>query len=214
MTNPGEEVLAKLRAERGYLLSYHEIFGRLEPELLDAYGDLYRRIALTERFLSGKQRELIHLGLRAAIEARISNQHLQRAIAAGTQPAELAAAVALAGAAASWPAIAYGVGHWQSFLEADAEHLYSVLVDAARGPLETEMADFILLIVHGARKLEVPFVYHLNRLIDSGVPESQIAECVSYLLPPLGNLALLWATDTWLAALRDRRLPPSATFKR
>ncbi len=190
MADAGEDALAQLRAEHGYLLSCHEVLGRLGPAVLDAYGDLYRTCSLSQRFLDQRQRELVLVGLLTACQGATGSQHLTRARAAGVRKQELAAAVTLAGVADAWPALAFAVQHWQSFLDSDVERLYLALVEAGRRPIEPELADLILLVAHGAHRRDAPFVYHLQRAIEAGLPETHLAEAVSYLLLPLGsNLA-------------------------
>ncbi|MCL6648204.1 MAG: carboxymuconolactone decarboxylase family protein [Chloroflexi bacterium] len=207
-------LLEQLRAERGYLLSYHEVYGRLEPEFLQEYADLYRAFTLRPRFLTPRQRELVWTGLLTAIHEHVGSLHLERAVAAGVTAEELAAAVTLAGVADAWPSLAFGAQRWQQFIHAEVAQLYGALLEGGRGPIEPGTATLIVLVVQGARRREEPFVHHLRQLLDAGVPEIQIAEALSYLLLPVGANTLLWATDLWLQALRDGRLPESPTFGR
>lgn len=214
MDGRGEALLEKMRAERGYLLSYHEVYGRLDPTLLERYADLYRSFTLDRRFLDPRRRELVWVGLLAAIDEHVGSLHLERAVQAGVTSHEMAAAVSLAGVAGAWPTIAFAAGHWERFIEAGPEDLYAALVEVGRGPIEPELAELILAVVHGARRTVAPFVYHLGRALTAGIPEPEVAEAVSYLLLPTGANTLLWATDAWLAALRDGRLPESPTMGR
>lgn len=214
MDGRGDALLEKMRAERGYLLSYHEVYGRLDPTLLERYADLYRAFTLDRRFLEPRRRELVWIGLLAAIDEHVGSIHLERAVQAGVTPRDMAAALSLAAVAGAWPTIAFGAGHWERFVEARAEDLYAALVDAGRGPIEPHLADLILIVVHGARRTETPFVYHLGRALTAGIPEPEVAEAVSYLLLPTGANTLLWATDAWVQALRDGRLRESPTMGR
>ena len=45
------EILEKVRAKRGYLLSYHELFWRLDPGLLEKYDQFYTEVTLKTKFL-------------------------------------------------------------------------------------------------------------------------------------------------------------------
>ncbi|MCS7002867.1 MAG: hypothetical protein NZ518_08470, partial [Dehalococcoidia bacterium] len=67
---PDRALLERMQAERGYVLSYHVIYGFLEPTFLDAYAALYRAGNLVPRFLSERQRELIWIALLAAMRQK------------------------------------------------------------------------------------------------------------------------------------------------
>ncbi len=206
------EVLARLLAERGYLLSYHHVYARLEPVLLERYGALYRSLTLEDRFVAPRVREMVWVGLLAVVAEGVGSLHLERARAAGVRPEELDAAVRLAAIATGWPTLEFGATRWRAFLANGAEHLYATLVAAGRAPLEESLADLVLLVAHAALRAEAPFLYHLRRLLVGGMPETHIAEALSYLLNPCGANGLLWATDAWFDGLRRENLPPSPTF--
>ena len=211
----GDEVLARIRAERGYTLSYHEIYARLDPTFLEAYAGLYRACTLDERALPADRRETVWIALLNGIREEVGSIHLERAAAAGVDGDAVTAAVRLAAVADSWESLDFAFAHWQRFLtgqERDEEYLG--LVRAAAQPLAEDLTDLVLMVVHAARRRGEPFLLHLGRCLGAGVPEDQVAEALSYVMQPVGANRLLWATDLWLEALRDGRLPPSAHLGR
>lgn len=214
MASPATEVLERIRAERGYTLSYHEIYSRIEPSFLEAYGGLYRACTLDRRFLSPRWRELVWVGLLAAAQEGIGSIHLDRGRDAGVSPHEFSAAIRLAGIAESWDTLAFAHSNWSAYLpDLELAGLYLEQADIARGPLEAEVSDLLLMVVHAIRQRPEPFLLHLRRCY-TGVAEEQIAEALSYILQPVGANQLLWATDLWLEALRDGRLEPSPVLGR
>lgn len=213
MMQADRSLLDRIRGERGYTLSYHEIYSRLEPSFLEAYADLYRACTLTPRALDARRREAVWVALLAAIDEEVGSIHLDRAIAAGASSEDLADAVRLAALADTWPTLAFAHRHWQAYLEpATRQTTYLRLVEDGRGGIGATTADLVLMVVQAAQERPEPYLLHLQRCHQAGLPEVQIAEALSYLLQPCGANRLLWATDRWLDALRDGTLPPSPTL--
>lgn len=209
MTIDPDELLAEIRGERGYALSYHEILARTDAEFLTAYRRFYRSFTLDPRHLDARRRELIWAGLLAQIEEYVGSLHLERALAAGVTHAELRAAIRLGAVVASWKAISFAHTHWARLLGdgPDGAAEYRLVVDGARGPLTEVEADLILVNVAGARMDRDQFLHHLARLIAADVPEREIIEAISYLMVPMGANIFLWATDTWFEAVEEGLLP-------
>jgi alkylhydroperoxidase/carboxymuconolactone decarboxylase family protein YurZ len=207
-----QALMDQIQRERGYTLSYHIVYGHLEPTILAKWGDLYRELNLVPRRLTNREREIIWVALLTAQRQRVGSLHLDRAVAAGVSTDELNAAVALAAAGDGWTALAFGAAHWSAWLQREPAQPYQRLVDAARGPLEPRLADLALLTVQTIHQRAEAFTYHLRRLHEHGVPEVEVAEAISYVLPTAGAPMLLWATDRWFDAIRSGVLPPSPTF--
>ncbi|MGP3929059.1 carboxymuconolactone decarboxylase family protein [Nonomuraea sp. KM88] len=202
--------LARIRAERGYTLSYHEIYARTEPGFLDAYTRLYRSFTLDARHLSARERELIWVGLLVADEEAVGTLHVERGFEAGLTTDEMAQAVAVAGAVAAWRPIFFAARSWAHALPMDGHERYAALLAAAAPGLSEREVDLIAVVVHAVHQQEDPFLHHLDRLYAAGVEERDVAEAISYLLLPRGANALLWATDLWLAAVDSGRVAPAA----
>lgn len=203
-----ESLLGRMREERGYALSYHEILAATAPELLSAYRGLYARFTLDERHLDVRDRELIWTGLLTTAHEHVGDIHLDRAIAVGVGQAELRAAMRLGAVANAFDAVDFACRSWSRCLDgATTADEYGRLVRAAGEPLEPVLVDLILLTVAGSRTCAAQFLLHLHALYRAEVDERHIAEAVSYLLLPKGANTLLWATDLWMDELREGRLP-------
>lgn len=210
MDDRASELLKTIRQRRGYVLSYHKVFARLDPEFMRVYDELYTMSLLEPRFLDARQRELIWVGIVSLAREEVGEIHLARARAAGVSAEDISAAVSLAGATRAWQPISFALAKWSAFLPDAGEEPYARLVDAARSPLDALSADLILVVLHAVEHQEAAFLHHLRRLLNSNFPETHIAEALSYLLQPVGANTLLWATDAWLRALSVGLLPPSA----
>ncbi|MGC4897429.1 carboxymuconolactone decarboxylase family protein [Micromonospora sp. DT31] len=210
MSRPEQpDQIARILAERGYLLSYHEIYARTEPGFLDAYTQLYRRFTLDARYLSARERELIWVGLLVADEETVGTLHVERGYAAGLTADEMSQAVGVAGAGAAWRPIFFAARSWAHVLPMDGFARYHALLAAAAPDLSPREVDLIAVVVHAAHQQEEPFLHHLDRLYAAGAEERDVAEALSYLLLPRGANALLWATDRWLTAVESGRLAPT-----
>jgi alkylhydroperoxidase/carboxymuconolactone decarboxylase family protein YurZ len=200
-----DDLLAEIRGERGYALSYHEMLARTDTDFLVAYRELYRQFTLVPRHLDARTRELVWTALLSSIDEFVGSIHLERAIAAGVSHEELRSAVRIGGTAAAWDAIDFAHVQWPHLLgdgPSGAEEYRSV-VAGARGTLTEVEADLILVCVAGARMKERQFLHHVAALIDAGVPEREILESVSYIMLPTGANTFLWATDAWMEAVRS-----------
>lgn len=205
-----DQLLAEIRRERGYTLSYHEMLARTETEFLVAYRELYRQFTLVRRHLDPCRRELIWTGLLSSIDEFVGSVHLERALKAGVPVEELRAAVRLGGAAFSWNAITFAHTHWRQLLGddgANGREEYRQVIAGARGPISAVDADLILVCVAGARMNREQYLHHLSTLVAADVPEREILESVSYVMLPTGANTFLWATDTWMEAVRVGDLP-------
>ncbi|WP_108667226.1 carboxymuconolactone decarboxylase family protein [Euzebya rosea] len=209
-----DDLLAVIRGERGYALSYHELLARTDPRMLLAYRQLYSEFTLQPRHLDARRRELVWTGLLTAASEHVGSLHLERALAAGVPTAELRAAVRLAGVAEAWDALHFAHSRWGDLLGSDDHEAgYDQLVAAARGPLTAAEAELVLLVCAGSRMCEDQYVAHLRRAYAMDVSEVEIVETVSYLLLPKGANTLLWATDLYLDQFRQGTLVPGGTLE-
>lgn len=209
MTDDGGPLLAAIRSERGYTLSFHEILARIEPAYLSAYADFYRAITLSSRTLTPVQRECVWISLLVAAREEVGTIHVDRAREAGVGPDEVDAFVALAAVADAWEALEFVAEAWDRGSAGGRAAAYLALVEAAAGGADPTTVDLALLAAQAARRRRAPFVIHLQRLVGRGVAEAAIVEALTYVQQPCGANSLLWATDLWLDALRGGELPAS-----
>ena len=118
-------------------------------------------------------------------------------------------AIAIAGAAASWQAVAFAAEYWSPTLQMDAVEHYGRIMMAAAPHLSNYEVDLAAMVVQAVHQNAEPFLYHMERLYSRGAEDKCVAEAVSYLLLPCGANAMLWATDVWLEAIASNRIRPS-----
>ena len=203
-----QSLLETIRGERGYTLSYHEIYARTEPRFLERYADLYRAFTLDPRFLTARERELVWVGILVADGERVGTLHLERALEAGISVEEIGDAVNVAGVAHAYPALQFVDEAWRHVVPFPLWARYDDLLASAAPRLSQREVHLNALATQGALKQHEAFLHHLEVLYAMEVAEEDIAEAVSYLLLPKGANTMLWATDVWLAAITDGRITP------
>lgn len=192
------EVLKEVKRKRGYLLSYHRMLGHTDPLLLSAYDNFYENLTLVPRALSPQQRELVWAGLLAATREKEGKLHMRRAVEVGLSGEILCCAVSLAGVAESLEAIRFGYHHWGEWIpQPPAEQRYRQLAETARGDIDPETAELILIVCHAAQRRDFGMRLHLGRAFSSGMTVAQLSEGLSYLLLPCGGPTLIEAVNVW-----------------
>ncbi len=107
-------ILARIRAKRGYLLPFHELLARNAPAVLQRYDDFYSQVWLEQNVLDARTKELVAIGIHAAVLEREGLEiHLRRAVAAGATEAEIVEAMTLAGIPAGMYAVVVAADVWQ-----------------------------------------------------------------------------------------------------
>lgn len=89
-----EKLIAKMKADRGYIYPEWEFAAKLDPDFVEAYNNIYR-IALNDgQALSAKVRELIAIGILSFKgDANSVKAHIQRAVKLGATKQEIFEAV-------------------------------------------------------------------------------------------------------------------------
>jgi alkylhydroperoxidase/carboxymuconolactone decarboxylase family protein YurZ len=98
MQTDGEELLARMRELRGYLLPAHEVLAERDPDFLDGYDRMFRAANSDASPLPPDVRELLVMALdiAAGVHPDAIRAHAQKAIAHGATEAQVVAAVELA----------------------------------------------------------------------------------------------------------------------
>ncbi len=106
-------LLKKLRAKRGYLLSFHELLATHMPDVLEKYDEHYTQVWLTDNVLDKRTKELVAVGIHAAVLEREGLEiHMRRAVQAGATEAEIVEALSLAGIPAGMYSVVVASDVW------------------------------------------------------------------------------------------------------
>lgn len=194
----GGAVLERVDAKRGYRLPYHRMLAAHAPALLENYDRFYTELTLAARVVTAKERELIWTALLVAAREEHGTIHMRRAETAGLGPADLADAVALAGAVEAFPALTFASTHWGDWVPSgETAGRYLSLFEAARGSLDPVLAEIAAIVCHGARRGHAGMRVHLPRAFAAGADPAALAEGLSYILLPCGGPTLIDAVQAW-----------------
>ena len=112
-TARGAALLASLRAKRGYLLPFHELLAAHLPDVLEKYDEHYSQVWLKENVLDARTKELVAVGIHAAVLEREGLEiHMRRAVKAGATEAEIVEALSLAGIPAGMYSVVVASDVW------------------------------------------------------------------------------------------------------
>lgn len=106
-------LLERIRAKRGYLLPFHRLLAEHAPDTLEKYDELYSQIWFQRNALDPRVKELVAVGIHAAILEREGLEiHMKRAVEAGATEAEIVEALTLAGIPAGMYTVLVGSQIW------------------------------------------------------------------------------------------------------
>ena len=85
-----EELIAKMKGDRGYIYPEWEYAARADPDFVEAYNELYRRSLLDGQALDARTREFVAIGI-LAFRGEVSTvkTHIQRAMRLGATGQEI-----------------------------------------------------------------------------------------------------------------------------
>jgi alkylhydroperoxidase/carboxymuconolactone decarboxylase family protein YurZ len=128
--------LASVKAKRGYLLPHHGLLAVTSERLLEAYDNAYTAIALDEKVLSKRDRELVWLAVLIATDEAIATHHIPKFLDAGGTRGDFIAVLALTSLLEGATCYDFVAEHWERHVEAldtDAEYARAVERIAAPG---------------------------------------------------------------------------------
>jgi alkylhydroperoxidase/carboxymuconolactone decarboxylase family protein YurZ len=202
-------VLRKVRAKRGYVLTYHRLLNEISPALLAAYDDFYTQFTLTGRALSPVEKETIWMALIAATRAKPSGRiHVVRARKAGMSRRAIADAVAIGAHCDSLDTAVFAGEAFGKFMpKSGAIEGYLRGFEASRGRVRPWLAHAAAAVAQAGRRCGPGVRLHLARAFKKGARREQIAEGMCYVLMHCGGPAMLDALDNWIKAAKTGRMP-------
>ncbi len=114
-----EELLAKIKSTRGYVLPMHEMLAQYHPEYLDTYDDWFNSVMNENSPLPRKVREFVMIAVCLSINSaeNVILGHMRRAMEHGATIEELLAVVELTVSSHAAKPLASGTRGIQQLLE-------------------------------------------------------------------------------------------------
>lgn len=206
-------VLDQMKADRGYLLSFHQFLSRTNLDYLQAYAQYYKQATLENKYLDDRTKETVWIGILSMVGDAVGSIHVERAIKVGIDESTRESIIRLAARASCWGYIKKTSENWRRFQMADPIPAYSLIVEDNHDyRLLGPVADLVMATVSAVLRNEEPYIYHLNKCLNGGYSEHQIVEALTFLVNPLGFNRLQWACDTWLKALESSVITRTELF--
>lgn len=199
-----QERINALRAERGYLLAFHELWLRAEPQFFELYEPLYQFLAYDEKAMSNQRREFIWIAALSAAREDRGVLHLTRGLAAGLSTADAFHAVALSSCSGLFDALRFSAHAWNGLGDAaQAEQAYLGQFQRLAQGLDPITAHLAAACAMSVARQPRGCELHFAGARDAGASEREMVEAASIAFWPGGAPALMLAAD----ALK-KQLPP------
>lgn len=208
--------LAALKAERGYLLPHHGLLAALAPDVLEAYGALYRALTLGKRHLDDFAKEFVWLTILAATDEAAATHHIAKFRNAGGTDAQIAIAVRLAAWARGEGAVAFADKIWSPHMagfdwrQARGDARAALIAGGAVTPGQALLAEV------ATRTCLDQWAQLADAIVDAlaaGESEDRIAEALMLTMFPAGVPRFVEAAGVWLELIREGRVPASPRLR-
>ncbi len=207
------EVLDEMKADRGYLLSFHQFLSRTNLEYLVAYADYYKHATLKTTHLDAQTKETVWIAILSMVGDAVGSIHIERAIEVGIDQEARESIIRLASRAAVWPYLKTTSENWGRFQMPDPIKAYATVVQKNEDYLNLGIrAELVMLAASAVLRNKEPFTFHLINCLEMKFTEAQLVESLTFLVNPLGFNRLQWACDTWLKALADGTITKTELF--
>lgn len=208
--------LATLRAERGYLLPHHGLLAALAPDVLDAYGALYRALTLGKRHLDEFTKEFVWLAILAATDEAAATHHVAKFRAAGGTDAQISIAVRLAAWVRGEGAIAFAETVWAPHMPGwDWQQARAAVRAAliAGGDIPPELALLAEIATRTCLDQWKQLAEAIVEAIVAGESEDRVAEALMLTIFPAGVPRFVEAAGVWLELIRMNRIKASPRLR-
>jgi alkylhydroperoxidase/carboxymuconolactone decarboxylase family protein YurZ len=210
------EVLKKVKEKRGYLLPYHELFGCMDPQLLEKYDAFYTEVTLKAKALDNRTKELVWIGILAGASEEAGTIHLRRAREAGVTDEEISEVMVITQVAKGFDVLLFVEGKWGSFLtEIKPMEVYENFVKHLKKGLRLpgKTVELIFVGIYAALEIKNGLQFHLVEAKGCGASDEEIAEAMSFIIIPRGGNTLLKAAEVLKDLVKEGRLKPGSIFK-
>lgn len=209
------QILREVEEKRGYLLPYHELFWCLDPSLLQAFDQFYENLTLKTRFLDGKTKELVWLGILMSVCAETGWVHLKRLRTAGATDDEISDTMLLSQIAKGFDVLLFVEEKWGKHLPSiKIMETYDNLIKKLEGfvRLPGKTVALIFVGIYSALGIEQALRFHLLKAREYNLHDEEIAEAMSFVFVPRGANIMTKAAEVLKNLVQGGELKPDSIF--
>ncbi len=101
-------LIQKIKSKRTWLLNFHKLLLKNDPEMLEKWDDLYSTGKFKERFITAREKELVDLAISAIMRWRPGLEiHIKRSVDLGITEQEIGEIFSLAAMSAGIPCMMF-----------------------------------------------------------------------------------------------------------
>lgn len=209
------ERLEAVKKKRGYLMPHHGLLALTAPELLAGYDACYSALTLTKRELPPRDREFIWLGILAAREEYLATQHVSKFIDAGGTHKEIIAASQLAAIARGIGSIRFASEYWSGHVPEFSHSSYYLgtlqkFIDGTS--VKPPLLHLMMCAVHTSLQNWQELRLHISWLYDANIPESQLAEALSYSMFTGSIPFFIEGCEVWRSMIENKEVRATEPF--
>jgi alkylhydroperoxidase/carboxymuconolactone decarboxylase family protein YurZ len=200
--------LAALKAERGYLLPHHGLLAAMAPDVLEAYGALYRALTFTKEF--------VWLAILAATDEAAATHHIAKFRNAGGTDAQIAIAVRLAAWARGEGAVAFADKIWSPHMagfdwrQARGDARAALIAGGDVTPGQALLAE---VATRTCLDQWAQLADAIVEAVAAGESEDRVAESLMLTMFPAGVPRFVEAAGVWLELIREGRVTASPRLR-
>jgi len=108
MKKKEKELIKKIKSKRTWLLNYHKLLLKHDPEMLEKWDTLYSAGKFKERFITAREKELVDLAISALMKWKPGLEiHIRKALDLGITEAEISEIFSLSAMSAGIPCMMF-----------------------------------------------------------------------------------------------------------
>ena len=108
MKKEEKTLIQKIKSKRTWLLNFHKLLLKNDPEMLEKWDDLYSTEKFKERFITAREKELVDLAISAIMKWRPGLEiHIKKSVDMGITEPEISEIFSLAAMSAGIPCMMF-----------------------------------------------------------------------------------------------------------
>ena len=108
MKKEEKTLIQKIKSKRTWLLNYHKLLLKNDPEMLEKWDELYSTEKFKERFITAREKELVDLAISAIMKWRPGLEiHIKKSVDMGITEPEISEIFSLAAMSAGIPCMMF-----------------------------------------------------------------------------------------------------------
>lgn len=124
--NEKKELYEKIRRERPWLLHYHLLLLKNDPEMLKKWDELYSTGKFKERFITAREKELVDLAISAIQKWKPGLEiHIKKAVDLGITEREISEIFSLAAMSGGIPCMMFAADVYEEMKKSNFQYSFT-----------------------------------------------------------------------------------------